>query len=157
MLVSNKTRNVIKKVLPLTQVRYKGMMDNYLQNRFKLDGNLFCRNRKIQNQLKLFTHIKQENSESIFQVNYEELLRQYEIKDNYSHDENSDSDDSEGQYMTRHSYKPVVDAGTLDIPKGQIHQGLKQTFPSRNKFAFANGVTISSVFDGGNLMTCEQV
>lgn len=48
-------RHALAAASRLTQVRCKGTLDNYLQNRFKLDGNLFCRNVKIQNELKLIS------------------------------------------------------------------------------------------------------
>ena len=52
-------------------VRFKGTMDNYLKNRFKLDGNLYCKNSKIQKELDIIGQIRKENKETIFSVNYE--------------------------------------------------------------------------------------
>ena len=46
-------------------------MDNYLKNRFKLDGNLYCKNSKIQKELDIIGQIRKENKETIFSVNYE--------------------------------------------------------------------------------------
>ena len=41
-LFINSNNSLIK-----TQSRAKGTLDNYLKNRFKLDGDLYCRSEKV--------------------------------------------------------------------------------------------------------------
>ncbi len=54
-------------------------MNNYLKNRFKLDGNLYCKNSKIQKELNVISLIRKEMKEpDMFSVDYEQLLKFYE-------------------------------------------------------------------------------
>ena len=75
--------------------RSKGTLDNYLENRFKLDGNLHDHNKKVQNQLQVFNRIyKGNNQMAIFEVNFRDLVWKYERMNGYT----NDSEDSDDQF-----------------------------------------------------------
>ena len=122
--------------------RAKGTLDNYLQNRFKLDGNLFCRSSKIRSELDLISQIKFEAQDQSYQVNYERLISAYE-QSNFSNE--SDEED--------HAQYQYVREGGARMSKKDLN--LREVFPSRNTFVFENGITISSDFESGNLMKCR--
>ena len=56
----------------------KGTMDNYLQNRFKLDGNLYCKQAMVQQKINVMEHLKSENNEELYSLDYEKFIRAYE-------------------------------------------------------------------------------
>ena len=71
-----------------------------MKNRFKLDGDLWCRSVKVNQQLDLIKKVAlTEDKEPVFEINFQELLWQYELQDNFSND-SEDSEDHEGQYHT---------------------------------------------------------
>ena len=80
----------------------KGTMDNYLQNRFKLDGNLFCKNAMIQQKISVIEQIKSENKEDIYSLDYEKFIQAYE-NNNFSND-SEESDITSNQYETRNVF-----------------------------------------------------
>lgn len=127
-------------------MRYKGTQDNYLKNRFKLDGNLYCKHSTVKKQLDIISQIRKENNETIFSVNYEQLLKLYEME-NFSND-SEDYDVNHKQYETSTNYLTDPDPLVKD---------LRNFFPSRNTFMFPSGIKVSSDFDAGNLMSCQVV
>lgn len=73
---------------------------------------------------------------------------------NYSND-SEDSDVANCQYTTNNQPLDLEDLNEkADIKR---YKDLRHVFPSRNDFQFDNGITISSDFDSGNLMNCEEL
>ena len=92
-----------------TPSRAKGTLDNYLENRFKLDGNLYCRNVKVKRELQLINQIIKENKEPIFEVNFNELIWQYEQQENFSNDSEDSEEDAQCQYETTNRVRNRTD------------------------------------------------
>ena len=97
-----------------TSRRSKGTLDNYLENRFKLDGNLYCLNAKVKNELQLINQIHKENEEAIFEVNFKELLWQYEHMENFSNDTEDSEEGQQCQYETTNKFRNRMTAHEED-------------------------------------------
>lgn len=130
-------------------------------NRFKLDGDLFCRSVKVNKELELINKVVYtEDKEPVFEVNFRDLLWQYELQDNFS----NDSEDSEDHLSQYHMYdrrsslrnRSLMNNGKKS-KKSTIYNELSEIFPSRNTFKFKSGIEITSNFDGGNLMYCQDL
>ena len=124
-------------------------MDNYLQNRFKLDGNLYCKQAMMQQKINVMEHLKSENNEELYSLDYEKFIRAYENQ-NFSND-SEESDTINNQYETRSVFMGLENF-TKEANK---NEDLRKVFPSRNTFQFENGIEITSDFDAGNLHTCS--
>lgn len=75
------------------QFRSKSTLDNYLANRFKLDGNRWCREIAVKNKLELINQdIVSENQECVFKFDYEQLVRKIQMTIETNHI--SEDDDS---------------------------------------------------------------
>ena len=137
-------------------------MENYLQNRFKLDGNLYCRDSKIEKEMSLIKQLQTENKEEIFKINYKDIVLQYENNENFSND--SDEYDSEynqqyestNRFVQKLSEKKIK---RLEANESSVNQynHFTDIYPSRGTYKFKNGIQISSNFDSGNLMDCSEI
>ena len=75
---------------------------------------------------------------------------------NYSNDSEESADDmANSQYHT--SNQQINLENVEDEVEIKRFADLRKIFPSRNDFQFENGIKISSDFDSGNLMDCDEL